>query len=566
MGTLLTLLSRFATRVIVTLGVAILILLAANWLQSEWRNWDTETDQLKAFVEARQNIPKEMATVSKELLAQIPDGNTPLNIVAARKEFFAREVRSLDDQISTIESHRKIADYAPGSKVSIELIGAKARRALFQQAMEYTDKLQELLLSTQSCQQQIRESTKRINETRARIDGKLKEREDLLRAGGYRLHVPLSDERRRLKTLVAELESLTIEQTTASAKFDAIRTQCAAAKPADRFAITWASVTRELEPLQAEILRLEEKAEASRFRKFVQPISKVLPTAIWIVVGILAAPIAVKAIAYYLIAPWVGRCRPVRLLPGTSGVVETRGAEEGVRKVGSVSVVSLPIQLQPEEELLFHAEYLQSSALAARKDTHWLFDWSMPLTSLAAGLYGLMRIAGNSPEPIVLSSSTDPLKELAALVLPSGSAIVLQPRCLVALVRRGGQRLRITRHWRLGHLSSWLTLQLRYIVFHGPVTLVVRGCRGVRVEPVSEGRMIKQAATLGFSANVAYSNGRCETFGSYLMGQQELFNDRFSGGQGVYIYEETPQGDAKGGTAGRGIEGVLDSLLKIVGI
>ncbi|MCK7502947.1 MAG: hypothetical protein MZV70_01815 [Desulfobacterales bacterium] len=28
--------------------------------------------------------------------------------------------------------------------------------------------------------------------------------------------------------------------------------------------------------------------------------------------------------------------------------------------------------------------------------------------------------------------------------------------------------MQITRHWRLGSLSAWLTLQLRYIVFHGP--------------------------------------------------------------------------------------------------
>jgi hypothetical protein len=181
-------------------------------------------------------------------------------------------------------------------------------------------------------------------------------------------------------------------------------------------------------------------------------------------------------------------------------------------------------------------------------------------------LYGLMRIGAERAEPIVLSSSSDPLQELVVLDLPAGSALVLQPRCLVGLVRRKDEDIRITRHWRLGYLSSWLTLQLRYIVFHGPLTLVIRGCRGVRVEAVSAGRVINQAATLGFSANVAYSNGRCETFGSYLLGQQELLNDRFSGTAGAYIYEETPRRDIKGGITGRGIEGVLDSLLKVVGI
>jgi hypothetical protein len=58
----------------------------------------------------------------------------------------------------------------------------------------------------------------------------------------------------------------------------------------------------------------------------------------------------------------------------------------------------------------------------------------------------------------------------------------------------------------------------------------------------------------------------CETIGSYFLGQQELRNDQFSGESGVYIYEEVPRRDIKGGIMGGGIEKVLDSLLKFVGI
>lgn len=57
----------------------------------------------------------------------------------------------------------------------------------------------------------------------------------------------------------------------------------------------------------------------------------------------------------------------------------------------------------------------------------------------------------------------------------------------------------------------------------------------MRLERAGAERSVNQSATMGFSANLAYATTRCETFGSYLMGKQTLFNDKFSGGPGFYI-------------------------------
>ena len=103
-------------------------------------------------------------------------------------------------------------------------------------------------------------------------------------------------------------------------------------------------------------------------------------------------------------------------------------------------------------------------------------------------------------------------------------------------------------------------------MFHGPARLIVKGCRGVRVEPVAPGRAVNQAATLGFSANLVYAVARNETFPSYLFGQRELFNDCWSGERGSCIYAETPHPDARTGLFGRGIEGILDTFMKAFGI
>ncbi len=296
-------------------------------------------------------------------------------------------------------------------------------------------------------------------------------------------------------------------------------------------------------------------------------VNQVLPTALGLLLGIMLTPLAIKAFFYFLIAPIAARRAAVTLLPDVSGQIE--GANAHMTSDADrlkVSAVSQAITLKPGQELLIHPEYLQSSATQGDKATQWLLDWSYPLTSLAAGLFGLTRIRSAATTTVVVSATKDPLSEVGVIALPAGAALVFQPHRLIGVVQQQAQPLKITRHWRLGTLNAWLTLQLRYLVFHGPAQLVVKGCRGVRVERADQGRSINQAATIGFSANLAYSTLRCETFGAYLMGRQELFNDHFGGGPGFYVYEEMPHGGARTGLFGRGVEGLADSVLKVLGV
>jgi hypothetical protein len=195
-----------------------------------------------------------------------------------------------------------------------------------------------------------------------------------------------------------------------------------------------------------------------------------------------------------------------------------------------------------------------------------MLDWANPFTCLAAGLFGLTRIVSASPASIVVSPARDPLAEIALITLPKGSAMVFQPRALVGVIHRFGQPVSMQRYWRLWSLHAWLTLQLRYLVFRGPVTLIVKGCRGVRVDAVDHGRVISQSATLGFSTSTAYSTSRCQTFLPYLTGHAPLLNDRFEGDVGFCVYEEALPADGRKGVFGRGLEGMTDSLLKVFGV
>lgn len=107
---------------------------------------------------------------------------------------------------------------------------------------------------------------------------------------------------------------------------------------------------------------------------------------------------------------------------------------------------------------------------------------------------------------------------------------------------------------------------MRFLVFHGPADIILTGGRGVRIEPAVTGRSIGQDHLIGFSAGIAYSTGRNETFIPYLIGREPLLKDRIAAGDGVLIAEEAPIAAREGHGTRRGLEGAFDALLKIFGI
>lgn len=297
--------------------------------------------------------------------------------------------------------------------------------------------------------------------------------------------------------------------------------------------------------------------------RWINPALDVLPTALLILLATILSPVAIKAFFYYLIAPLAARCLPVRLMPDSNGIIHTANTTDCG---GKVSGKSLAVTISANEELLVHPEYLRSMSTDSVKSTQWLLNRHYPFTSLASGLYLLTRLRADSEHSHVISSKEDILTEVAQVEIPSGTTVILQPRSLIGVIQAADQPLHIESRWRLGSLSAWMTLQLRYLVFSGPAKLLVTGCQGVRIDPVGTGQTINQAATIGFSGNLAYSVTRCDPFVAYLRGKQELFNDHFAGSSGYYISEETPNAGKKNGLAGKGLEGLADSVLKVFGI
>ena len=303
------------------------------------------------------------------------------------------------------------------------------------------------------------------------------------------------------------------------------------------------------------------EVERNPREQMIATVKSRIPLALGILAGILLLPALIKTILYFGVAPLAGRLAPVRILPAADAPPFPRPPR---------SEVSAALEIAPGEELLVQPDFLQSSSQPAIKRTRWFLNPRLPFASLASGMFALtsVRPEGEAPTRAVVSSQRDPFSEIGVIDIPAGAAMVIQPRSLAAVVKPAGEPTHITRHWRLGSLHAWITLQLRYLVFHGPCRLLLKGCRGVRAEaPLpDQPRLINQAATLGFSANLEYRTIRCETFVPYLRGQEELFNDLFAGGPGWFIYEEMPAADRRGGVTGRGLEGISDAFLKAFGI
>ncbi|MHA3790290.1 hypothetical protein [Sphingomonas sp. YL-JM2C] len=328
-------------------------------------------------------------------------------------------------------------------------------------------------------------------------------------------------------------------ETEAGARLDAWQERFAA--DVDRARTEWAGNWSERARLWADRLGLRP----------------ILIAAAWALLAILLTPYAIRLAFFFLLAPMAMRRAAIRLsVPGGGGTAIP---------LPGPSTTSVAIRLDRGEELLVRQDYLQSTSHGGAKATRWLLDYRHPLSSLVSGLAFLTRIRGDG-ETTTISAVRDPFAETVLLSLPEGAACVLQPRALAAVAQPIGRPLRISSHWRLFSLNAWLTLQLRYLVFHGPTRLALKGGRGVRVERAEQGRVFGQDQLVGFSADLAYSVARTETFWPYFLGREQLFKDRVEAGDGLLIVEEAPMAGRGRGEARHGLEGTADAMLKLVGL
>jgi hypothetical protein len=560
--------TRFTTSTVLSLLAIVTILLVYNFLSTEYDKYKTLEEEQRTLLKLKGNLEGTRDQFAKKLVDQIPSVGTPADVLAERIKSLESEISRKQASSEALSNGNPLDLINPTSDTFRDIAVLKIEITFMQQGLGYLRNLHTLTLGPAEARRQIEVLTKRSNDLGNQIYKNQYEQWQLSKSDPLEWQIPFTKAYEKMKELESAERQLQGAKRDTDAKLihqkDALEVMTK--RIPGPFILDKTSANRIIQPVYARMEANDKQLDGSNIGKFMRPVKEVLPTALKILVLALLSPLLVKTIAYYVIAPIAARRAPVRLLPGSSGKISTSigttGNESGPT---TPSRVSLPLSLDERSELLVLPSYLQGMPLNAQSDTKWLLDWSMPLTSLLAGMYRLTRIRPNSNERITVSSSLDPLAEFSLLDVPVGSALVLQPHCLVGVIQTRGEPLKITRHWRFGNLGAWLTLQFRYIVFHGPAQLIVKGCRGVRVEPAISGRTVNQAATLGFSANLDYSVARNETFWSYYFGERELFNDSWRG-DGCCVHAETPNPGDHSGLFGRGLQGLLDTFLKIFGI
>lgn len=280
------------------------------------------------------------------------------------------------------------------------------------------------------------------------------------------------------------------------------------------------------------------------------------------IIGVVLAmlmPFAIRILFFSVLAPIAARRPAIRLLPDSAPMVPDDGH----------SAVSLDVVVPHGWELLVKQGYLHRAPLGAKPSTRWLLSFRQPVASFIRKLTFLTRYRDVPDQALAtISVGNEPFAEVTLLKLTEGQACMLQPRLIVAVLQPVGRPIRITGHWRLVSLQAWLTVQLRFLVFHGPATLVLKGARGLHMVAADHDLDLPADHVVGFSANLSYGVTRAATFQPYFFGREALLRDAVRRGPGIVVLEEAPALAANKTAHGPShrLENTLDIVLKFFGL
>jgi len=574
-GHFLSVAFQIVRRNLILFGFIVLILVWGKLIRSEWIHVQSIVNELPALRTAQTDVSNHQAALAHEMAKQVE------RLSEASLQQLDVEIRALDNEITRLQHNRNNVSLSAGALKGadwiVEELRQKAIRGaeieLRRQAMAYLSALRThvVVLGNRRAAleklEKLRLAHVRIYAGHQRTEQQLTQIEA---AAGVLTKIPFTKwyeqvERLKKDAKVFEAANSRVHKDYMAQK--AILARLSLPVALSEFRINEQQLAEAVSPLRNRVLEAERLAAQNHLWQAYQAVRPELPVALAVLMGWWLVPVAIRTLFYFVLAPHAARRPPIVICTKKgSGATLTSPNQRSAPEGSFISAISQTMTLRPDHEMLIRPDHCQSQPAGVNAKTKLLFDWNHWLTSIAAHLWMLKRLRTTQPADIVVSSTTDALDEVALLEIAHGEAVVLQPRGLVGMMYKTGQRPRIRSHWRLGTLHAWLTFQLRYLAFEGPVTLIVKGCRGVRLESASTGRTISQDATLGFSANAIYATVRADPFVPYLRGRQSLFHDKFTGQNAYYLYQEVPRNARPDGQKHNPLEVLLDASLKAFGI
>lgn len=575
MGHLLSLIFRSLRRNLLLFTSIVLVLAAGSWIRSEWRSMQSIVGELPSLQAAHKNVSEHQAILVDRTTRQVRQ------LSGATVQQLDARIRVLGDEISRLEQEKGgtsiLSSAVKGSDAVTERLAQAVKRKV-----DIEVRRQELahlvtvrarvhaLVNRQAALENLEKIRLAHVTAYAALQGALKRRAGIEALSPVQARIFFTKPYKQVHALNKEVQILKARNQALHRDYVTQRKHISLLPPFTvpaAFQVNEQRLADAVAPLRERLAWAENLAAESYAWRAYQAVRPLLPAALWVLLGWWFAPAAMRTLFYFVLAPLAERRLPVvigrmsRIVPASPSPGQRSGQESS-----RISAQSHVVSLAAGHEMLIRPAYCQSQAQGVKVSTKLLFNWHRWLTSIAAHLWMLKRLRATQAAEIVVSSTVDPLDEVALLEIGPGEAFVLQPRGLVGMIYETGRRPVIRSHWRLGSLHAWLTLQLRYLAFEGPATLIVKGCRGVRLEPASNGRTISQDATLGFSADAVYATVRAEPFLPYLKGAQPLFHDKFAGDNAYYLYEEVPRNARPGLQRHNPVEALINAGLKAFGV
>lgn len=568
MAQLLATLLRGLGRNLLVFAAIVLILASSHWLRGEWTKVQQIVGELPALRQAQAGFDARRAVLARSTEDELR------RLAGAGIAQLDGRIADVDKEIARLRREGEAAPVLGAALAGREALAQQlARSAMRDMEIELRRQEKTHLLALRARvdalanRQAALATLERLRREHVAVytalQDALKRRAQLEKAAGTWGKLFFTEDYRQLLALDAQVSQLRARNSAAHRAFQAQRTLVntlpSVGAPA-AFRLNEEALAAAAAPLREQLREVEQLAGTSAAWQAYGLVQPLLLPALLLLAAWWLVPAAIRVLFYFVLAPLAAR-RPAIVIKDAPASSSTP-----VRSSARISAVSHSLALAPGEELLIRPDYCQSQPAGVLVATRLLFDWRRPLSSLAARLWLLKRLRATTAAEVIVSATSDPLDEVALLVLAPGESFVLQPRGLAGMVYRTGQRPAIRSHWRLGSLHAWLTLQLRYLSFEGPATLVLKGCRGVRLERGGAGRTISQDATLGFSAHARYTTVRAEPFLPYLAGRQPLLHDSFAGQEACFLYEEVPRSAQASRRRNNPFEVLLDAALKAFGI
>jgi hypothetical protein len=341
----------------------------------------------------------------------------------------------------------------------------------------------------------------------------------------------------------------------ASARINFLRRAEQAANEPVSFIVDQATIDARRAMLRSYVEELETWLDKNWLEQLMSLVKTQLLYALWVVLLAILTPLLFRA------AIWIGagmgrHLSGITLFPDSNPDILVTDSSKNCR-----------VDLTVGTELLLPIGYPLGKLDGLECDTQPIrLFLSKPLISMASGMYLLDRVITQTGGTAMLTvPENDPSASLSVVELREGSCLVLRPRYILGVIQDCGRPLTITGHYRIFSSASWLTGQFRYIVFHGPGKLILKGGHKVIVEPVQSGLESNRHLTIGYTANLKYSAIRRSGFWSFVFGYSYLGGERFAGQSGVVLSSATAI-TAQVNRSAKGLPPWLDSIRNVLGL